>query len=233
MTTPAFYKNSNGQTCLVLELDDDVARLIAMDSKGLKITKIPMKDKLGFDPKTGAEIVVRTGFARDYAPISDYDVTKGAQIYLTHAKQCGAHKDAVEALASLVAVTDEDREIIRSKMQVVNIIKSPGPKAEKKEKTMKPASNGTRDSAASLFKELILAGTLSDDQIFAKVQQKYDLDEKKRSYVGWYRNWLRKDGQKPPEPKVTKKTAGKKEAKKPAATHKQKRAAKKAAKRKS
>lgn len=49
-------------------------------------------------------------------------------------------------------------------------------------------------SAASMFRALISAGSLSDDQIFAEVQRTFDLDDSKRSYVGWYRKDLQKKG---------------------------------------
>lgn len=65
---------------------------------------------------------------------------------------------------------------------------------EKTEKTARP-------SAAARFKELIMAGKLTDDQIFDKVAQEFGLDDSKRNYVGWYRNALRKEGASPPDPK--------------------------------
>ena len=59
-------------------------------------------------------------------------------------------------------------------------------------------------SAAQMFQDLIMAGKLTDDQIFEKVQAEFGLDEKKRGYVKWYRNHLKKQGQNPPEAKVAK-----------------------------
>lgn len=58
-----------------------------------------------------------------------------------------------------------------------------------------------RETASSMFRELIMAGKLTDDQIFTKVQAKYKLDDGKRNYVSWYRYQLRKQGKKPPESK--------------------------------
>jgi len=62
-------------------------------------------------------------------------------------------------------------------------------------------STGEYKSAAAMFQGLILEGKLTDDEIFAAVQEQFGLDDKKRSYVGWYRNKLKKDGQNPPEGK--------------------------------
>jgi hypothetical protein len=63
-----------------------------------------------------------------------------------------------------------------------------------------PASKtrSTGPSAASRFRELIMAGKLTDDEIFATVAGEYNLDEGKRSYVAWYRNDLVKKGENPP-----------------------------------
>lgn len=58
-----------------------------------------------------------------------------------------------------------------------------------------------RESASQMFCDLIMAGNLTDDKIFEKVQTKFGLDDKKRSYVAWYRNKLTKNGKKPPAAK--------------------------------
>ena len=51
-----------------------------------------------------------------------------------------------------------------------------------------------RETAASMFRRLILAGDLSDDEIFAQVQKAFNLDDNRRAYVGWYRKDLKKKG---------------------------------------
>lgn len=58
-----------------------------------------------------------------------------------------------------------------------------------------------RESASAMFQELIMAGKMTDDEIFAAVQEKFGLPDKKRNYVPWYRNYLKKAGMNPPEPK--------------------------------
>lgn len=55
-----------------------------------------------------------------------------------------------------------------------------------------------RESAAAMFQELIMSGAHSDDAIFKKVQAKFGLDDSKRTYVAWYRNYLKKQGMNPP-----------------------------------
>lgn len=63
------------------------------------------------------------------------------------------------------------------------------------------ADKAPRESAAGMFCELIMAGNLTDDKIFEKVQTKFGLGDDKRKYVAWYRNKLTKDGRKPPAAK--------------------------------
>lgn len=57
-----------------------------------------------------------------------------------------------------------------------------------------------RVTVASRFQELIMKGGKTDQAIFDIVKDEFGLDDKKRSYVGWYRNYLRKKGQNPPAP---------------------------------
>ncbi len=56
------------------------------------------------------------------------------------------------------------------------------------------------ETAAAMFQSLIREGKLTDSEIFAKVQTKFGLDDKKRGYVAWYRNYLTKKGEKVPGP---------------------------------
>lgn len=78
------------------------------------------------------------------------------------------------------------------------VVKAPKAKAA----PAKAANSEKRESAAQMFQDLIMAGKLTDDQIFEKVQEKFGLDEKKRGYVKWYRNHLKKQGKNPTEAKV-------------------------------
>lgn len=51
-----------------------------------------------------------------------------------------------------------------------------------------------RRTAASAFKDLILTGQYSDDEIFEIVQKEFGLDDSKRSYVAYYRRELKNKG---------------------------------------
>lgn len=50
-----------------------------------------------------------------------------------------------------------------------------------------------RVSASSRFKDLIIEGGRTDEEIFKICQAEYGLSDDKRSYVSWYRNWLKKN----------------------------------------
>lgn len=79
-------------------------------------------------------------------------------------------------------------------------------KAAKPEKATKAKSDGAtvkekKPSASQMFQDLIMAGKLTDDQIFAKVQEAFGLDDKKKGYVKWYRANMIKQGKKVPAAK--------------------------------
>lgn len=101
--------------------------------------------------------------------------------------------------------TEEPAKVGRRKTDPVATPVKPA-KAAKTTVTKAPAakSGGKKPSAAQMFQDLIMAGRLTDDQIFEAVQAEFGLDEKKRGYVKWYRNHLKKQGKNPPEPKAAK-----------------------------
>lgn len=90
---------------------------------------------------------------------------------------------------------------------------TPVPEAQKapagrqpRERTDTPApktERTPRNSMAQAFRDLIMEGKMTDDQIFAAVKKRFPekLDDDKTSYVKWYRNDLTKAGKNPPEAK--------------------------------
>jgi hypothetical protein len=107
--------------------------------------------------------------------------------------------DAAKAAAPTKRVTQTAEE--KEAKKVANLAKLKALNEEKKAKRAAEGPKERRPSAASRFKELIMAGKSTDDKIFEAVQKEFGLDDSKRSYVGWYRNQLRKDGSNPPEAK--------------------------------
>lgn len=51
-----------------------------------------------------------------------------------------------------------------------------------------------KQTAAQMFRELILSNSYDDETIFKMVQKEYGLDDKKRSYVAYYRRELQQKG---------------------------------------
>lgn len=133
-------------------------------------------------------------FDETYTEIPKYSQIKACKLYLDVAEDRGASAEVLRYINTVIPINKE-RLIMPTKT---------AKKTAKKTATKKT-------SAASRFKELIMEGKLSDDQIFSKVQSEFGLDDKKRSYVSWYRNNLIKQGQNPPEApkKATKKVAKK------------------------
>lgn len=162
-----------------------------------------------------------------FKPLIDYPVEKGAKLYVEYARGLGATERVMRMLGKLTTVTQEDIEMATKKKAargaapVKTEKKAPAKKAASgkaaaAEKPAKgkaapakgksaPAEKKDRKprgpTAAARFQELIMEGKKTDDQIFAVVQKEFGLDDNKRSYVKWYRNYLTKQGKNPPAAK--------------------------------
>jgi hypothetical protein len=108
------------------------------------------------------------------------------------------------ALAAVADVKEEEMAAATQKAKRPGIgtataaAAKPKPKAAAAEK-----KNGApRVTAAARFRELIMKGGQTDDQIFVAVQREFKLDPKQRSYVAWYRRDLEKKGKHPPKAKA-------------------------------
>lgn len=95
---------------------------------------------------------------------------------------------------------DKAKASLAVKPESVKPKTAPAAKAKPAEKptTLKKgpskAVNAEYKSASKMFEALVLEQVLTDDEIFAAVQKKFGLDEKKRSYVGWWKSHLRREG---------------------------------------
>jgi len=147
------------------------------------------------------------------------NVSKQELEMATAKKQTTAEKPAAAKAAKPAAKKPAAKttEVKAGRRAVDPVVKKPAAKTTEvkagrravdpvvKKPVSKPAKPGEKKpSAAQMFQDLIMAGKLTDDQIFEKVQAEFGLDEKKRGYVKWYRNHLKKQGQNPPEAKVAK-----------------------------
>lgn len=138
-----------------------------------------------------------------------------AQSAMREAQEAAAAKKAAReaAKAEKLAAREKARAELKQIKDRVKAEKAAKKAAAAAEKAAKPAKapKAAKDpaapkvrkpSASSMFCELIMAGELTDDEIFAKVQAAFGLDDGKKSYTKWYRNDLRKKGKNPPGPVV-------------------------------
>lgn len=78
----------------------------------------------------------------------------------------------------------------KKSMATKRTTKVPTPTSQKNTDDIKTG----RQSAAQMFRDLILSNSYDDDTIFRMVQKEYGLDDKKRSYVSYYRRELQQKG---------------------------------------
>lgn len=149
-------------------------------------------------------------FKRTHLYEPDFPISKAAEIMARRAKEVGATEEALNVLRNIITISEG--EITVENPPKTNPINTK-PTKEKRVKTEQPKAKDTttstapkekkerRYSAAQMFQDLIMEGKLTDKQIFAKVQEKFGLDDKKAGYVKWYRSFLRKNGKDAPDPK--------------------------------
>lgn len=181
MLTP--YQDWQRHTCLEVTREHGFVKHIPMDvTEGLRVVRLSTP-----------------AFEDRYKKMFNYDPLQAAKKYLSVAETAGATIEVMKALQEACNLTPKEFDMATKKVAKAAAKKL----AAKKPAAKKPASvakepGAKRESASQMFQDLIMAGNLTDDKIFEKVQAKYGLDEKKRSYVVWYRNHLTKLGKKPP-----------------------------------
>lgn len=194
----------NKHTCIQIDRDNGIVRYIPLDiSEGLRILR-----------SSSAE------FDHKYKLMVNYPVERAAKLYLSYGSNIGITKEASKILSHIANVDKEfimpTKKVAKSAKEnraasrrATNGVSKPtkaGRRAVDPIVKPKPKATGTttsekRPSAAQMFQDLIMEGKLTDDKIFAKVQEKFGLDDNKSSYVKWYRNHLRKQGKNPPDTK--------------------------------
>lgn len=196
---------------------------IQVDRSAGLVKFIPLDIILGLEVhSTSAD-----SFDQRFTPMEGYPVEKACQLFVNYSQTLGATKEAMDYLGQVINVSKQELEMATTKKQTVaekpaaaKAVKPVAKKAAAKptevkagrravDPVVKPAAKSAKPgektpSAAQMFQDLIMAGKLTDDQIFEKVQAEFGLDEKKRGYVKWYRNHLKKTGANPPEAKVAK-----------------------------
>jgi hypothetical protein len=196
-----------------------VARVCADNNMHTCIETARENGQVWFIPMTTAgfdlEQMRISEFDRTYTEMLDYPVGKAARLYAGYAADTGGSLAAMQALAKLTPLTKGEVDMATAKKTVVAKApaKSAAKPAAKKSAPVKKAVVAKREpkepkaptekkpSAANMFKELIMLGTMKDEAIFKKVQKAFDLPDDKFTYVKWYRNDLAKKGMNPPEAK--------------------------------
>lgn len=195
---------------------------IQVERTGTHVKYIPL------DVNEGLQVLTATAneFDQRYEPMVNYPAEKACQLFLNYSQTIGATKEALGYLGQIVNVSKQEADMATTKKTAATEKAAATKTAAKKAAPAKPAKTvevkaGRRAvdpvvkvpakktgekkmSAAQMFQDLIMQGKLTDDQIFEKVQAQFGLDEKKRGYVKWYRNHLKKQGANPPEAKVSK-----------------------------
>lgn len=203
------------RTCIHVERADGLVKYIPLDIySGLAVVEVSEEK-----------------FDQMYKPMVDYPAARACELYLGYSRTIGATDEALEYIGRVVNVSSEDIEMATKRKAEASQheaekrssrVEKPARAGRRKtDPVVKPATKAVREAkpkaakeprppkapgekrvtAAQVFQELIMQGKLTDDQIFAKVQEQFGLDDGKRGYVKWYRNHLRKQGKNPPEAK--------------------------------
>jgi hypothetical protein len=197
------------RTCLVLELGARV-RYVACEPDGGEHYALVEKDLRAFN--------------EEYPRRLDYDAGRCARLYVEYAQSLGASQDAMAALGALVAVKEAEVmaavEKTKARRPGIGTATAARAQAAKKNGAAAPqagvrpapaqaaAAAGVRvprerkkPTVQSRLRELVMKGTMTDDQIFAQVQREFKLPDKRRSYVSWTRGDLARRGMRPPPPR--------------------------------
>lgn len=217
------YYDRQRRTCIVVEADDSDVSLVKLDtSAGLRISYMPVdlfedtySEVAGYPIHKAieqySEFARYCGATQDvvnaFNGILDSEEKNGVDVKLTRLKLQQVKLLDGKAAKTPSAASADDTPPWDDEPSMDN------PKPTKKGKTAMarqpkasvkvPSNSATsntgsikqpRRTAASAFKDLILTGQYSDDEIFATVQKEFGLDDSKRSYVAYYRRELKNKG---------------------------------------
>jgi len=198
------------RTAIVYNLTQEEVSYVALDERSLRVQTVPWERFNDYYTQTKFPTALA---AKIYEQVESFSPAARLHPYrkLLQAIQHNPDKELPMAKKSNAATAmkgddDMSQEQSESTSKKAATKKPTGSAAALRaaKKTDAPkAAKSPDSSAASMFKTLIMEGKLADDQIFKKVADKFNLDDSKRGYVKWYRNYLQKKGQNPPAP-VTK-----------------------------
>lgn len=211
-------RDHQSRTCIQVDRNPTIVKFIPLDILlGLQVNTMTVKEfdqtyrpMVGYPADKACQLYV--SYSQNIGASKEALDYLGKVIPITAQEINMATKRQAAAIsqAEVKAATKEPTKAQRAKA-VTKVI--PEPKVASKTVTKVPSVKpqvtkapaakvgDKKPTASQMFQDLIMEGKLTDDQIFAKVQEAYGLDEKKRGYVKWYRNHLKKSGSNPPEPK--------------------------------
>lgn len=171
------------KSCIQVERSANLVKFIPLALTGLEVGELPMAE-----------------FDRRYLPAEQYPIERACRLYVGYAQDLGATTEALAHLGRVIKITQSEIDMA-TKKKAAKPAKAATTKKTNGAAKRDAATGERKPTAAQLFKDLIMEGGLTDDQIFKKVQTKFGLSDDKRSYVKWYRNALVKEGKKVPKQK--------------------------------
>ena len=215
----AVYYDRQRRTCIQVGSDLGSVKYIPLDSTGLKVKEIDEKEFMSIyrpikDYPVERALTLYAGFVKYVGATDEVLAILGQTINIDEEviKMARARLVPEDTLPAPAAPAGRGRRATAKPDPVAK--PTPAAKATGRAAKATPAAKatgratGTRSkastndypSAAAMFQGLIMEGKLTDDEIFAAVQERFGLDDNKRAYVAWYRNNLRKKGENPPGP---------------------------------
>lgn len=164
---------------------------LAKDAREAAATAEKLDDQI-VEPGTSTNATEKAGVQADDVG-TDEPVLPKPKIVPSTVERRRTGKKATEARQLAKEVSEALVEAEQNGENPAAVLKKAKPPVEKKD------PNDFK-SASAMFKALILKAhkakkPQTDDEIFAEVQAKFGLDDNKKGYVGWNRNWLKNQGQ--------------------------------------
>lgn len=176
-----------GEDTVYCDFTQRVTIAVEITSKAVKHLPLSIGEGFAFQSMSAPE------FFKTYRPLLNYPLHRALGIYANYMKYC--------------LVTPAVMDYIRGLLPGLNVEESK-PVEPTKPKRIDPPKKSVkaRDTISSRFKELIMQGELTDEEMFERVSKECGgLPEDKRNYPSVYRSWLKNHGYNPPKQIRTKK----------------------------
>lgn len=190
------YKNEQSQFVIWLGENKTETGFISLDLIGIKVNE--MANQL---------------FNSTYTLVPDYPVKQACELFYNYAKILGCEEDVLDYLSDEIEITEEEIKSIMErepvKEKVVKAVKEKVVK-EKVAKVVKETvvvevkepvvvqaevTKSRRETPSKMFQDLLRLGTLTDEEIFKKVQDAHGLSDDKFCYVAIHRSTLKSKGE--------------------------------------